>query len=85
MARVVPVVPLWNVSHWDELDTDVTVLLAPRILAHHPSWQLGFAKPGPRAVEAVARLHGRDPVGVRHVGDSLDNDVRGGKRASLAM
>ncbi|MDT0615207.1 HAD family hydrolase [Streptomyces lancefieldiae] len=77
IARNVPVVTLSNVSHWDERETDVAALLAPHLRAHHPSWQLGFAKPDPRAVETVARLHGHDPAEVLHVGDSLDYDVRG--------
>lgn len=77
IARVVPVVTLSNVSHWDERETDVAALLAPHLQAHHPSWQLGFAKPDPRAVETVARLHGRDPADVLHIGDSFDYDVRG--------
>ncbi|WP_406484847.1 HAD family hydrolase [Streptomyces sp. NBC_01563] len=77
IARVVPVVTLSNVSHWDEQATDVAALLAPHLRAHHPSWQLGFAKPDARAVKTVARLHGRDPAEVLHVGDSLDYDVRG--------
>ncbi len=77
IARVVPVVTLSNVSHWDERETDVATLLAPHLRAHHPSWQLGFAKPDPRAVQTVASLHDRDPAEVLHVGDSLDYDVRG--------
>ncbi|MFD4123856.1 HAD family hydrolase [Streptomyces globisporus] len=77
IARVVPVVTLSNVSHWDERETDVAALLAPHLRAHHPSWRIGFAKPDPRAVETVARLHDRDPAEVLHVGDSLDYDVRG--------
>lgn len=77
IARVVPVVTLSNVSHWDEQETDVAALLAPHLRAHHPSWQLGFAKPDARAVETVARLHGREPTEMLHVGDSLDYDVRG--------
>ncbi|MEU2227039.1 HAD hydrolase-like protein [Streptomyces sp. NPDC018347] len=77
IARVVPVVTLSNVSHWDEQETDVAALLAPHLQAHHPSWQLGFAKPDARAVETVARLHGRNPAEVLHIGDSLDYDVRG--------
>lgn len=77
IARVVPVVTLSNVSHWDERATDVASLLSPHLRAHHPSWRLGFAKPDARAVETVARLHGRDPAEVLHVGDSLDYDVRG--------
>ncbi|MEU8954881.1 HAD family hydrolase [Streptomyces sp. NPDC048518] len=77
IARVVPVVTLSNVSHWDEQETDVAALLAPYLRAHHPSWRLGFAKPDARALETVARLHGRDPAEVLHVGDSLDYDVRG--------
>ncbi|WP_371665834.1 HAD hydrolase-like protein [Streptomyces sp. NBC_01241] len=77
IARVVPVVTLSNVSHWDEQETDVAALLAPYLRAHHPSWQLGFAKPDARAVETVARLHGREPAEMLHVGDSLDYDVRG--------
>ncbi|MFH9038084.1 HAD family hydrolase [Streptomyces sp. NPDC017966] len=77
IARVVPVVTLSNVSHWDEQETDVAALLAPHLLAHHPSWQLGFAKPDARAVETVARIHGREPAEMLHVGDSLDYDIRG--------
>ncbi|WP_266978716.1 HAD family hydrolase [Streptomyces sp. NBC_01669] len=77
IARVLPVVTLSNVSHWDERETDVAALLAPHLQAHHPSWQLGFAKPDPGAVRTVARLHGRDPAEVLHVGDSFDYDVRG--------
>ncbi|MFF4673998.1 HAD family hydrolase [Streptomyces sp. NPDC001279] len=77
LARVVPVVTLSNVSRWDEQETDVASLLAPHLRAHHPSWQLGFAKPDPLAVQTVARLHGRDPAEVLHVGDSFDYDVRG--------
>ncbi|MFF2025035.1 HAD family hydrolase [Streptomyces sp. NPDC058171] len=77
IARFVPVVTLSNVSYWDERGTDVAALLAPHLRAHHPSWRLGFAKPDPRAVQTVARLHGRDPAEVLHVGDSLDCDVRG--------
>lgn len=77
IARIVPVVTLSNVSHWDEPAADIARLLAPHLQAHHPSWQLGFAKPDPRAVQTVAQLHGRDPAGVLHVGDSFDYDVRG--------
>ncbi|MFI1929248.1 HAD family hydrolase [Streptomyces sp. NPDC020330] len=77
IARVVPVVTLSNVSHWDEGETDVAALLTPHLRAHHPSWRIGFAKPDPRAVETVARLHDRDPAEVLHVGDSLDYDVCG--------
>ncbi|MFD4926354.1 HAD family hydrolase [Streptomyces goshikiensis] len=77
IACVVPVVTLSNVSHWDEQETDVAALLAPHLRAHHPSWQLGFAKPDPAAVQTVARLHGREPAEVLHVGDSLDYDVHG--------
>ncbi|NBE51206.1 HAD hydrolase-like protein [Streptomyces sp. YC537] len=77
IARIAPVVTLSNVSYWDERETDVAALLAPHLQAHHPSWQLGFAKPDPRAVRTVARLHGRDPAEVLHVGDSFDYDVRG--------
>ncbi|MFC8852463.1 HAD family hydrolase [Streptomyces sp. NPDC057144] len=77
IARDVPVVTLSNVSHWDERETDVAALLTPHLRAHHPSWRIGFAKPDPRAVETVARLHDRDPAEVLHVGDSLDYDVRG--------
>lgn len=77
IARVVPVVTLSNVSHWDEQETDVAALFAPHLRAHYPSWQLGFAKPDPRAVETIAQLHGHDPAEVLHVGDSLDYDVRG--------
>ncbi|MGZ2358521.1 HAD hydrolase-like protein [Streptomyces sp. 372A] len=77
IARVIPVVTLSNVSHWDERETDVAALLSPHLRAHHPSWQIGFAKPDPRAVETVARLHNCDPPEVLHVGDSLDYDVRG--------
>ncbi|MFD3905692.1 HAD family hydrolase [Streptomyces californicus] len=77
IARVVPVVTLSNVSHWDERETDVAALLAPHLRAHHPSWRIGFAKPDPRAVKTVARLHDRDPAEMLHVGDSLDYDVRG--------
>ncbi|MFD4337839.1 HAD family hydrolase [Streptomyces anulatus] len=77
IAGVAPVVTLSNVSHWDEQETDVAALLAPHLRAHHPSWQLGFAKPDPAAVQTVARLHGRDATEVLHVGDSLDYDVRG--------
>ncbi|MGC4950095.1 HAD family hydrolase [Streptomyces sp. DT224] len=77
IARVVPVVTLSNVSHWDERETDVAALLAPHLRAHHPSWRLGVAKPDPRAVQTVARLHGHDPAQVLHVGDSFDCDVRG--------
>ncbi|MER5813741.1 HAD hydrolase-like protein [Streptomyces californicus] len=77
IARVVPVVTVSNVSHWDERETDVAALLAPHLRAHHPSWRIGFAKPDPRAVKTVARLHDRDPAEMLHVGDSLDYDVRG--------
>ncbi|MFD7958451.1 HAD family hydrolase [Streptomyces ardesiacus] len=77
IARDVPVVTLSNVSHWDERGTDVAALLTPHLRAHHPSWRIGFAKPDPRAMETVARLHDRDPAEVLHVGDSLDYDVRG--------
>ncbi|WP_328908616.1 hypothetical protein OG230_03315 [Streptomyces sp. NBC_00234] len=72
IAHVVPVVTLSNVSHWDERAADIAGLLAPHLQAHHPSWRLGFAKPDPRAVQTVARLHGRDPAEVLHVGDSFD-------------
>ncbi|WP_241775853.1 HAD family hydrolase [Streptomyces exfoliatus] len=77
IAQVVPVVTLSNVSHWDEAGSDIAALLAPHIQAHHPSWRLGFAKPDPRAVQAVADRHGVRPAEVLHVGDSLDYDVRG--------
>ncbi|MFI9626438.1 HAD family hydrolase [Streptomyces sp. NPDC052042] len=76
IARTAPVVTLSNVSYWDEQAVDVAALLAPHIRAHHPSWQLGFVKPDPRAVQTVARLHGHDPAEMLHVGDSLDYDVR---------
>lgn len=77
IAQVVPAVTLSNVSHGDEQETNVATLLAPYLRAHHPSWQLGFAKPDPLAVQTVARLHGSDPAEVLHVGDSFDYDVRG--------
>ncbi|MFF1714393.1 HAD family hydrolase [Streptomyces sp. NPDC058268] len=77
IAQIAPVVTLSNVTYWDELASDVAGLLAPHLLAHYPSWRLGFAKPDPRAVQTVARLHGVPPSQLLHVGDSLDYDIRG--------
>lgn len=77
MAKAVLVVTLSNVTYWDERASDIAELLAPHIACHYPSWRLGYAKPDPQAVEAVARLHGVLPAEVLHVGDSLDYDVRG--------
>ncbi|MFB9535128.1 MULTISPECIES: HAD family hydrolase [Streptomyces] len=77
IAQIVPVVTLSNVTYWDELASDITGLLAPHLMAHYPSWRLGCAKPDPRAVQTVARLHDVHPSQLLHVGDSLDYDVRG--------
>ncbi|MFE6101276.1 HAD family hydrolase [Streptomyces laurentii] len=77
IARVAPVVTLSNVTYWDELACDIAGLLTPHLVAHHPSWKLGVAKPDPRAVQTVAHLHGVHPAEVLHVGDSLDYDVTG--------
>ncbi|MET7489370.1 HAD hydrolase-like protein [Streptomyces sp. NPDC005538] len=46
-------------------------------MAHYPSWRLGCAKPDPRAVQTVVRLHDVHPSQLLHVGDSLDHGVRG--------
>lgn len=77
IARIMPVVTLSNVTYWDERASDITCLLAPHLMAHYPSWQVGFAKPDPRAVQTVARLHNVHPSQLLHVGDSLDYDIRG--------
>ncbi|KAB7835799.1 hypothetical protein FRZ00_26535 [Streptomyces mobaraensis] len=77
LARVVPVVTMSNVTRWDERPGDVAARFAPHLAAHYPSWRLGFAKPDPRALRAVAAQH-RLPAGqLVHVGDAFDYDVRG--------
>ncbi|MEV1040472.1 HAD family hydrolase [Streptomyces sp. NPDC050204] len=77
IARIIPVVTLSNVTYWDERDCDVRELLAPHLAGHYPSWRLGFAKPDPRALQAVAAAHGVAAAEVLHVGDSFDYDVQG--------
>ncbi|MEU1193067.1 HAD family hydrolase [Streptomyces sp. NPDC005859] len=77
IARNVPVVTLSNVTYWDEHGCDLVELLAPYLAGHYPSWRLGFAKPDPRAVLAVAALHGVPASEVLHVGDNFACDVQG--------
>ncbi|WP_424892254.1 HAD family hydrolase [Streptomyces sp. XH2] len=77
LARVLPVVTVSNVSSWDERPGDVAGHLAPHLAAHYPSWRLGFSKPDPRALRAVAERHGVRVERLVHVGDSFDYDVRG--------
>ncbi|MFI5804449.1 HAD family hydrolase [Streptomyces sp. NPDC051561] len=81
IAAVVPVVTLSNVTYWDDQGCDVRALFAPHVRAHYPSWRVGFAKPDPRAVQTVARLHGVLPAEVLHVGDSYVYDVLGARAA----
>lgn len=77
LAQIAPVVTLSNVTHWGELASDIADLLAPHLMAHYPSWRFGCAKPDPRAVQTVVRLHDVHPSQLLHVGDSLDHGVRG--------
>ncbi|MFQ6197096.1 HAD hydrolase-like protein [Streptomyces sp. NPDC000405] len=77
LARAVPVVTMSNVTSWDERPSDVTARLAPHLTAHYPSWRLGFAKPDPQALRAVAMRHQIPAERLVHVGDSFDYDVRG--------
>ncbi|WP_439681575.1 HAD hydrolase-like protein [Embleya sp. MST-111070] len=78
IAARAPVVTMSNVCRHDEESAmSVTDALGPHLSAHHPSWRLGFAKPDPRALAAVAALHHVAPGELIHVGDSLDYDVAG--------
>ncbi|MFC4512188.1 HAD family hydrolase [Streptomyces ehimensis] len=77
LARAVPVVTMSNVTGWDERPGDVAARLAPHLSAHYPSWRLGFAKPDPRALRAVAMRHRLPAERLVHIGDAFDYDVRG--------
>ncbi|MFI8943249.1 HAD hydrolase-like protein [Streptomyces syringium] len=76
ISHASPVVTMSNVTSWDDRG-DVARHLGPCLTAHYPSWRLGFAKPDPRALRAVAARHGVPVSGLVHVGDSLDYDVLG--------
>lgn len=76
LASLLPVVTLSNVTRTDDEGSAVAQTLKPYLSGHYPSYLLGYAKPDPRALHAVAAAHGVSPQAIIHLGDSVEFDVR---------
>lgn len=76
LAALLPVVTLSNVTRADDEGSAVTQTLRPYLSGHYPSYLLGYAKPDPRALHAVAAAHGVSATAIIHLGDSVEFDVR---------
>ncbi|MEU4229595.1 HAD family hydrolase [Nonomuraea sp. NPDC026600] len=76
LARLLPVATLSNITRADDAASAVAQTLRPYLSGHHPSYLLGYAKPDPRALRAVAAAHGVSPEQIIHLGDSVECDVR---------
>ena len=72
-------------SNWDSSFPEVLerVGLAPMVDAVVTSAVAGAAKPDPRLFRAALAAAGCDPSGAVHVGDSLENDLEGARRAGI--
>jgi FMN phosphatase YigB (HAD superfamily) len=81
LAALLPVATLSNVTRADDEASAVAATLRPYLAGHHPSYQLGYAKPDPRALFAVATAHGVSPTAIIHLGDSVEFDVRAALQA----
>jgi FMN phosphatase YigB (HAD superfamily) len=80
LASLLPVATLSNVCYADD-DGSVARVLGPYLNGHYPSYRLGYAKPDPRTLHAVADAHGVSPEVIVHIGDSVECDVRAALRA----
>lgn len=80
LADLLPVATLSNVTRADDEASAVATTLAPYLAGHHPSYRLGYAKPDPRALHAVATAHGVSLTAIIHLGDSVEYDVRAALR-----
>ncbi|MGW5688893.1 HAD family hydrolase [Nonomuraea sp. NPDC003754] len=81
LASLLPVATLSNVTRADDEASAIARTLRPYLAGHHPSYLLGYAKPDPRALRAVAAAHGVSPASIIHLGDSLEYDVRAAVQA----
>ena len=72
-------------SNWDSSLPEVLerVGLATMVDAVVTSAVAGAAKPDPRLFRAALAAAGCDPSGAVHVGDSLENDLEGARRAGI--
>jgi putative hydrolase of the HAD superfamily len=78
-ARLV-VVSNWDVSLHEVLERSG---LSPLVDGAVTSAELGVAKPDPRIFERALALAGTRPDEAWHVGDSVDADVEGARRAGV--
>lgn len=79
-GRRLAVVSNWDVSLHDVL---ARLDLAPLLDAVVTSAQVGARKPSPAIFEAALRTLGAAPAEALHVGDSLEEDVTGARRAGI--
>lgn len=77
LSEWLPVVTLSNVTCLDADTPSLRAALGSYVQAHYPSCKLGFAKPDPRAFEAVASRHGTSTAAMIHVGDHWECDILG--------
>jgi FMN hydrolase / 5-amino-6-(5-phospho-D-ribitylamino)uracil phosphatase len=83
LAALAPVVTLSNVTCVDAETDWLAARLAPYVTGHFPSCSTGFAKPDPRAFQAVARRYGTVPARMVHIGDDWACDVLGAMNAGV--
>lgn len=79
-GRRLAVLSNWDVSLHDVL---ARLELTPLLDAVLTSAQVGARKPSPAAFEAALRAVGAEPAQALHIGDSLEEDVAGARRAGI--
>ncbi|UQU64774.1 HAD family hydrolase [Couchioplanes caeruleus] len=80
ISVLLPVVTLSNVTCVEADLPQLRQLLAPWVDDHFPSCRIGYAKPDPRAFEAVAAQRCIDTTQMVHIGDDWECDVLGATR-----
>lgn len=84
LTTYAPVVTISNVCVLDA-DDSLRRIFQGAIAAEYRSFELGYAKPDPRAFLLAAARQGVSPSRVLHVGDSWDCDIIGGASAGMAV